>query len=190
MCTVRVGESACGGEPVDIPVDSLYIQDILKSVQRSNEMAQVYSMNKNMQNAWIDLGMFGLLTLTVLAALIEVATHCFIHVVLGLLLSLGAWIHIALHWDWIANAFKRFRKLPDKVRDNFVLNLALFGAYSAAGTMGLVARGAIFTGPFHIVLGCIHVMLALVVITLQTIHLARHWKWIASTTKKMFSPAA
>lgn len=147
-------------------------------------------MNKATQNAWIDLGMFALLTLTVLAALIEVATHCFIHVVLGLLLSLGAWIHIALHWDWIANAFKRMGKLPDKIHDNFTLNLALFGAYSAAGTMGLIARGAIFTGPFHLVLGCIHVLLALVVLTLQTIHLARHWKWITLMAKKMFASPA
>lgn len=63
-------------------------------------------------------------------------------------------------------------------------------AEKQAQKAALVARGAIITGPFHIVLGCIHVMLALVVITLQTIHLARHWKWITSTTKKMFSPAA
>jgi len=146
-------------------------------------------MNKAAQNAWIDLGMAALLTLTVLAALIEVATHCFLHVVLGLLLSLGAWTHIALHWDWIANAFKRFGKLPDKVRDNFVLNVALFAAYTAAGSMGLMARGAIFTGPFHLVLGCIHVLLALLVLTLQTIHLALHWKWITLTTRKMFSSA-
>lgn len=147
-------------------------------------------MNQNLQNAWIDLGLFSLLTLTVLAALIEVATHCFIHVVLGLLLTLGAWIHIALHWDWITNAFQRMGKLPAKVRQNFTLNLALFGAYSAAGTMGLVARGAIFTGPFHLVLGCIHVLLALLVLTLQTIHLARHWKWITMMAKKMFASLA
>jgi len=146
-------------------------------------------MNKAAQNAWINLGMAALLTLTVLAALIEVATHCFLHVVLGLLLSLGAWTHIALHWDWIANAFKRFGKLPDKVRDNFVLNVALFAAYTAAGSMGLMARGAIFTGPFHLVLGCIHVLLALLELTLQTIHLARNWKWITLTTRKMFSSA-
>jgi len=32
-------------------------------------------------------------------------------------------------------------------------------------------------------------MLALLVLTLQTIHLARHWKWITLTTRKMFSSA-
>lgn len=146
-------------------------------------------MNKNMRNFWIDIGLLALLAVTILAATIEVFIPCFVHVILGLLLSAGALTHVALHWEWIQNAFRRFGRLPSQARTNLLLNLALFLAYSAAGTMGLIARSFIFMGPLRHILGFFHVLLVIGVLFLQTIHLARHWKWMTMMARRAPGPS-
>ena len=146
-------------------------------------------MNKSTTNFWVDAGLFALLLVTILAATVEILLPCFVHVILGLLLSAGALIHVALHWNWICNAFSRFGKLPPQVRTNFVLNLGLFLAYSAAVSMGLFARSLIGLGPLRHVVGFFHMLLVMGVLLLQTIHLARHWKWVTATARKVFELA-
>ncbi len=147
-------------------------------------------MQKGTLNFWVDLGLFMLLLVTILAATIEIFIPCFVHVILGLLLSAGALVHVALHWKWIENAFQRFGHLPPQVRTNFLLNLVLFLAYSAAGAMGLIARSFIFAGPLRHVLGFFHVSLVLGLLLLQTIHLIRHWKWVTKTAQRMLGPSS
>ena len=143
-------------------------------------------MKKSSLNFWVDVALFTLLAITILAATVEVFLHCFVHVLLGLLLSAGALTHVALHWAWIRSSFARFTHLPDAVRTSFLLNLALFCAYTACGLMGLSARTLwLIFPPLHFVLGAVHVALALAVITLQLIHLARHWKWVTSTAQRL-----
>jgi hypothetical protein len=141
-------------------------------------------VNKNTRNFWIDLGLFGLLMVTILAATVEIFIPIFVHVILGLLLSAGAITHVALHWAWIRNVASRFDHLPAQVRTSFLLNLALFLAYSAAGGMGLIARSMIFFGPLRHVLGFFHFLLVLLVLVLQVTHLARHWKWLTASAQK------
>ncbi len=148
-------------------------------------------MKKSTLYIWIDLGLFALLALTILAATVEIFFHFFVHVLLGLALSAGALTHVALHWAWIKNAFSRLGKLPEAQRTNLYLNLALFAAYSACGLMGLTARTFwLIFPPLHWVLGFIHVLLALIVITLQVIHLARHWKWVTATAGRVLGLGA
>jgi membrane protein YdbS with pleckstrin-like domain len=56
--------------------------------------------------------------------------------------------------------------------------------------MGLTARTFwLIFPPLHWVLGFIHVLLALIVITLQVIHLARHWKWLTAMAGKVMGTA-
>ena len=162
---------------------------ILNMVSSSTQNVERKKVKKSTQNIWVDAGLFALLLVTILAAIVELFVPWFVHVFLGLLLSAGALTHIALHWEWVANGFKRFGRLPEQVRTNFILNLALFLAYSAAGTMGLIARSFIFMGPLRHFLGFFHVLLVMGVLFLQTIHLARHWKWITKTVRGMFSPS-
>jgi hypothetical protein len=142
-------------------------------------------MDKNTQMVWVDAGLFVLLALTILSSTIEIFLPIFVHVALGLLLSAGALIHVALHWDWIINTVKRFGQLSDQVRTSLLLNLALFFAYSAAGGMGLIARLSRILGPLHHVVGFFHVSLVVLVIILQITHLARHWKWLTKTAPKL-----
>ena len=145
-------------------------------------------MKKTTLYFWLDLLLFTLLAITLLAASVEVFFHFFLHVVLGLLLSASALTHVALHWEWIKNAFGRFEHLPEQVRTNLLLNLTLFLAYSLCGALGLTARTLwLIFPPLHVVIGFVHVLLALLVITLQIIHLIRHWKWLTSTAQRVFN---
>jgi hypothetical protein len=148
-------------------------------------------MKKSTLYLWIDLGLFTLLALTILAATVEIFFHFFVHVLLGLALSAGALTHVALHWAWIKTAFTRLGKLPEAQRTNFWLNLSLFIGYSLCGLLGLTARTLwLIFPPLHWVLGFIHILVALVVITLQVIHLARHWKWLTTTAGRVLGVGA
>ncbi|HNT25033.1 MAG TPA: hypothetical protein PKM21_11745 [Anaerolineales bacterium] len=147
-------------------------------------------MKKGTLNFLVDAGLLMLLLITILTATVEIFIPCFVHVILGLLLSAGALIHVALHWEWIKNAFQRFGHLSSQVRINFLLNLVLFLAYSAAGAMGLIARSFIFAGPLRHVLGFFHVLLVSGVLLLQSIHLIRHWKWVMKTAQRMLRPSS
>jgi hypothetical protein len=142
-------------------------------------------MTKNTTIFWVDAVLLALLAATILSVTTEVFTHSFIHVVFGILLSAGALLHIVLHWSWIKNAFLRFNRMPDQARANALLNLALFCAYILCGGMGLTARAMFIFLPLHVLLGVVHVLLAILVITLQGIHIARHWKWLTATTRRI-----
>jgi len=142
-------------------------------------------MAKNKTIFWVDIALLALLAATILSITTEIFTHSSIHVIFGLVLSGSALLHIILHWNWIKNAFKRTNRLPDQARTNALLNLALFCGYLLCGSMGLIARALLIIHPLHVLLGWFHALLAILVITLQVVHIARHWKWITATTRRM-----
>jgi len=142
-------------------------------------------MAKNKTLFWTDMALLALLAATILSITTEIFTHSFIHVIFGFLLSGSALLHIILHWSWIKNTFERINRLPDQARTNALLNLALFCGYIVCGSMGLIARALLIILPLHVLLGWFHALLAILVITLQIVHIARHWKWITATSRRM-----
>lgn len=142
-------------------------------------------MAKNKTLFWTDMALLALLAATFLSITVEVFTHSFIHVIFGLLLSGSALFHIILHWNWIKSAVERINDLPDQARTNALLNLALFCGYIVCGSMGLIARVLLIILPLHVLLGWFHVLLAILVVTLQVAHIARHWKWVTAMAGKL-----
>jgi len=136
---------------------------------------------------WTDIALFALLTATILCVTMDIFTHSFIHVIFGFLLSGSALLHLILHWSWIKNIFERLNHLPDQARTNALLNLALFCGYIVTLSMGLIARVMLIIFPIHILMGWIHALLAVLLVTLQVVHITHHWKWITSTSRRIFT---
>ena len=107
------------------------------------------------------------------------------HVLPGILLTFGAFLHLWLHWDWIKAAIQNYSKLPAQARQNAWIDLALFSTYTLCGFLGLTARLVLFISPIlHIFIGLLHALLGVLVIVIQTVHLARHYKWITANLQK------
>ncbi len=141
-------------------------------------------MKKSTQIFWVDAGLAGLLPVTLLMVVPEIFSHAFVHVLPGLLLMAVAGLHLWLHRDWITVALRNFRKMSRQAQQNALLDLALFGAYFLCGGVGLSARLMLFISPIHhIFLGIIHVILTLLLLGLQTLHIARHFKWIKANVR-------
>jgi len=64
-------------------------------------------MAKTKMNFGVDIALLVLLAATILSFTQEIFTHSSIHVILGLVLSGSALLHITLHWNWIMIAFER-----------------------------------------------------------------------------------
>jgi tellurite resistance protein TehA-like permease len=142
-------------------------------------------MKTSLSIFWVDAVLFALLVLALLMVLPEIASHTFVHVLPGLLLMTGAGLHLWLHWDWIKTAFSLFGKMPKPTRVNALLDLALFVAYLVCGGLGLSARLILFVSPLHhIFFGILHALTAVLLLSLQTIHLARHFKWIKTSVRR------
>lgn len=142
-------------------------------------------MAKTKMNFGVDIALLVLLAATILSFTQEIFTHSSIHVILGLVLSGSALLHITLHWNWIMIAFERFNRLPDQPRTNALLNLGLFCSYILCGSIGLTSRVLMIVHPLHVLLGWFHALLAILAITLQVVHIARHWKWLTATTRRL-----
>jgi hypothetical protein len=142
-------------------------------------------MKKQTLLFWLDAGLLMMLGITLLTAGPEFFSHTFMHVILGILLSGGALLHLGLHWDWIKRALQGFGQLPDTVRRNALVDLALFCAYAVCGGVGLISRAMVVFLPLHVFLAVIHVLLAVGVMVLQMTHIILHWKWLAASARRL-----
>jgi hypothetical protein len=136
-------------------------------------------MKKRKLIFWTDLVLFSMLMLSILTIFPGVIGHEYIHVLPGISILLIVLLHLWQHKDWIFNAFRRFGRLPAQVQANAFIDLFLVGTYVLCGTLGLTARMvSAFDLHVHIFFGLIHAVLAVALLFLQTLHLARHYKWI------------
>lgn len=134
---------------------------------------------KATHNFWLDTALFILLLLVILTVWPEVLTHSFVHVIPGLVIMSGVALHLYLHRNLINSVRRNYRKMGRSAQKKAILNLALFGAYLAAGSVGCLARLILFVSPdIHLHLGILHAILIVPLLTLQMIHLALHFKWI------------
>jgi hypothetical protein len=118
-----------------------------------------------------------------------------VHEWLSLAFASAVILHLLLHWDWVVQVtLKFFRKLFHTSRLNYVLNLALLIDFVMIMLSGLLISRSVLPA-----LGLqvasnpawrfLHSSAADFSLLLLGLHLALHWKWILSTTKRyLFSP--
>jgi Domain of unknown function (DUF4405) len=118
-----------------------------------------------------------------------------VHEWLSLAFASALILHLLLHWDWVVQVTLRFfRKLFHSSRLNYVINLALMIDFVMIMLSGLLISRSVLP-----VLGLqvasdpvwrfLHSSAADFSLLLIGLHIALHWKWIASTSKRyLFAP--
>ncbi len=158
------------------------VQQITLPKQKTNR----FKINTTKLNLFLDIGL-------ALAFVVELERHFTglrNHELIGLVMGLALITHIVLHWKWVWNVTKSFfRNLFHSSRLNYVLNVGLLidlGVIIVTGiliseTLGLnlgIARDAQMT------FKSLHHLASNFSLILVGTHVALHWKWILSNTKK------
>ncbi|MEZ4865420.1 MAG: DUF4405 domain-containing protein [Caldilineaceae bacterium] len=116
-----------------------------------------------------------------------------VHEWLGLSFGAGILTHLLLHWQWIVGVTTRlFGKVAKEARINYIVNLLFFIdmviviftgvmiSESALPTLGItLAHSFLWRG--------VHTTAANGALVLLGVHVALHWRWIVSTTKRYFA---
>jgi cytochrome b len=122
-------------------------------------------------------------------------TGLVLHEWLGLAVVAMVIAHLLLAWSWIATASRRFFSLQSaRARINYLLNLSLFAAVTAAIYSGiLISQKAIpiLTGSkaapdMDWKWDKLHNQFADIVVLLVGFHLAVNWEWALAAGQKIF----
>jgi cytochrome b len=137
-------------------------------------------------NFLVDLAIF----VAFLAALDPHSTGLTIHEWLGVAFGVAIVVHLLLHWQWLVATTRRFfGRLPLRARINYLLNGLLFIAMTL-----MIFSGLLISEEALPVLGInlqvdrawrsLHALAADAILIIVGLHLALHWKWIVTTTKR------
>lgn len=118
------------------------------------------------------------------------STGMALHEWLGIAFGAAAVVHLLLHWKWLVASTRRFLgKLPRQTRLNYVLNFLLFVAMTLLIFSGLMISEEALPAlglrlPAGVAWRSLHFQSADAALILLGLHVALHWKWIVSTTKR------
>ncbi len=136
---------------------------------------------------------FGLDALLLAAFLIATAPRLSgipIHEWLSIAFGAAIVIHLLLHWQWIIATIRRFfSRMNSQQRINFVLNIFLFIDVTIIIFTGLViSRVALPALGIETIRGGIwrplHSLSSDIAVFIVGLHVALHWQWIWSATKR------
>lgn len=137
-------------------------------------------------NFLVDLAIF----VAFLAMLDPHSTGLTIHEWLGIAFGAAIVTHLLLHWQWLVASTRRFfGRLPRQTRLNYLLNGLLFVAMTVMIFSGLlISEEALPALGFSLQIGrswrSLHALAADAILIIVGLHIALHWKWIVSSTKR------
>tara|TARA_R110001583_G_scaffold145698_1_gene297687 strand:- start:12458 stop:12922 length:465 start_codon:yes stop_codon:yes gene_type:complete len=121
------------------------------------------------------------------------ATGIMLHEWLSLLFIVPFAIHLMLHWDWIKKSYGQlFLKSPAKERFNIVWDFIIYIMMLVVFVSGFLVSVALLPA-FNVNIQIqdfwskIHHDSATLIMPMIGVHLALHWDWIITFTKKMIS---
>ena len=160
-------------------------------------------MNMTKHNFWVDVTIFVALLITTITGFLLwlVIPHKLDIVFLGFSRSVwvaahiysgavglvGIVMHIVWHWDWLkALRGRPLSRMPEKLRANRVVDRIMWITFIATNVFGAIAWTLHFGDDIYIVRvpDRLHVGFGVACTILMIVHLALHWKWIASTTRR------
>ena len=150
------------------------------------EQPLAQSRNRTKLNLFLDIGL-------ALFFAIEMEVHftgLALHELFGLFLTAVLIIHLVLHWDWVVSITRTFfRKLIHESRLNYVLNLVLFLDVVMVFVTGIVVSETLglnfgLSNTSLSDLQFLHAFSSHLSLVLTALHVALHWKWIATNAGK------
>lgn len=118
------------------------------------------------------------------------ATGIPIHEWASFLFIVPLMVHILLDWKWVVSVTKRmFGKLPGEVRFNHIWDLIIFIMMVLALFTGtIISEAALPALGIHITIdpfwSAMHDLSANLLMIMIGVHLAMHWGWIVSASKR------
>ena len=140
---------------------------------------------------WLDVG----LMVSICALETVPFTGLVIHEWLGLAIVAMIFAHLLLSWSWIASHSRRwFARQSIRGRINYLLNLSLFGAVTAAIFSGIVISqkaipvltGAKNPPDMDWRWDTVHNQFSNYVLVLAGLHLALNWDWALAAGRRVF----
>ena len=160
-------------------------------------------MNKTKHNFWLDVTILvaflisattGLLLWLVIPRQVGVVCLGFprsvweaFHLCSGMVSLAGVVMHIIWHWNWLKALRRRpLGEMSEKLRANRIIDRIMWITFIAANVSGALAWAMHFGGGVYVVTvpDRLHAAVGIALTILVTVHLALHWKWIASTTRR------
>lgn len=133
----------------------------------------------------IDLGLLA----GILGAFYVNLTGIDLHQWLGLAVTILAFIHLILHWDWVVAVFSRFfMKTSSRSRVYLLLDILIL-----FGVVVMFETGLVISTWFNLNLTNyadwldIHVYSSVITLGLTVLKLGLHWRWIVNIAQKSFS---
>jgi hypothetical protein len=117
-----------------------------------------------------------------------------LHEWLGLLFTMLFGIHIIWHWQWIVGVTRTFfKKLLHESRLNYVLNAALLVDMLVLTVTGIVISHSLgfelsLSSSASLSWVTLHALSAELSLILIALHIALHWRWILTNTRKYLFP--
>lgn len=115
-----------------------------------------------------------------------------LHQWLGVGVCVLAVYHLLIHWPWVKSVAARFTsKTSSQARQYFLLDLLL-----GIGFLTMLVTGLVISTWFNLSLDNfyawknVHVIASIGSLSVLLIKIGLHWRWIASTTRKVFARRA
>lgn len=137
-------------------------------------MDSVARFNRNRMRFWLDAALSVAFVLTLVPRITGMRAHEW----LGIGMSAGAMIHLALHWRWIRAVIGRYLKpLPRRTRVNAVLDTLLFVGSALLLLTGVLMSPSYSSQPRWWAKTA-HSVAWMPFAGLVILHIALHWRWI------------
>lgn len=150
------------------------------------QKSKLFKLNTTKLNLFLDIGL-------ALAFVVELERHFTglrNHELIGVGIGIALVIHLVLHWKWVWNITKSFfRNLFHSSRLSYVLNTLLLVDMGV-----IIVTGILISETLGLQLGIdrsaqqtfksLHILGSNFSLLLVGSHVAIHWKWILSNTKK------